>query len=151
MHECTRLNFLNLPLGCPKTTGHYTVDVLTMDPLARAAHNTFCTAILQELGLVLPTKTDGNQGDHGHDHDHDHEVQGEDGRPDPAQQILRAWALRHHLRWQWHPVPDNKISRRILAYFNAPAFEFVAKWGRNSKIVADHGRWRLKLWIVAVI
>ena len=37
-----------------------TADVSQMDPLARAAHDMYRAAILQELGLVPPPQTGGN-------------------------------------------------------------------------------------------
>ena len=39
-----------------------TADISNMDPLARAAHDMYHAAILQELGLVPPPQTDGNTG-----------------------------------------------------------------------------------------
>ena len=60
-----------------------TADVSNMDPLARAAHNMYRAAILQELGLV-PPENGGNQG-HGADGQVDDDPDMIDDDPDMTQ------------------------------------------------------------------
>ena len=59
-----------------------TADVSNLDPLARAAHNMYRAAILQDLGLV-PPENGGNQG-HGAETGHDADGQVDDD-PDMTQ------------------------------------------------------------------